>query len=188
MQWFNTKQSYGWLSILLHWLAGACVIYLLWLGFDMDRAEEAHDRALHHSLERLHISFGVTFILALAARVFAAYSQPRPKAPEQAPALNLLAVATHQALLGLIVVQIVTGPLQEWTGAHAIQVWNWFSIPSPFHERHRDWHEALKAIHANTRWPFVVLIALHVLGALKHAMVDRDGVFRRMLVAGAEKT
>jgi len=25
-------------------------------------------------------------------------------------------------------------------------------------------------------------VGLHILGALKHALIDRDGVFRRMLV------
>ena len=47
MQWINTKQSYGWLSIVLHWLAAFSVIYMLWLGFQMDSADEAHNRALH---------------------------------------------------------------------------------------------------------------------------------------------
>lgn len=187
MQWINTRQSYGWLSIVLHWVAAASVIYLLYLGFSMDAAGEANNRALKHSLEELHISFGMTVILFLAARVIASYAQPRPEASEQKPPMKLLAVATHQLLLLLILVQIVTGPLMEWTGAHPIQVWNWFAIPSPFTERNRDLHEVLETLHAATRWPFVVLISLHVLGALKHAMIDRDGVLRRMLIAGAQK-
>jgi cytochrome b561 len=187
MQWINTRQSYGWLSIILHWLAAASVIYLLWLGFNMDAAEEAHDRALHHSIEELHISVGMTVILLLAARVIASYAQPRPEAPEQSAPLKLLSVATHQLLLILIVVQIVTGPLLEWAHGHPIRVWDWLSIPGPFEERNRDLHEVMEFVHKNTRWPFVALIALHTLGALKHAMVDRDGVFRRMLIAGAQK-
>lgn len=187
MQWINTKQGYGWLSIILHWLAAGSVIYLLYLGFQMDGADEAHNRQLHHSLEELHISFGMTVILILAARVFASAAQPRPDAPEQAAPLKLAAAATHVLLLALILAQIITGPLMEWVGAHPVQVWNWFAIPSPFHERHRDWHEVLEFVHANTRWIFVGVIALHVLGALKHAMIDRDGVLRRMLIAGPAK-
>jgi cytochrome b561 len=187
MQWINTRQTYGWLSIILHWLAAAAVIYLLWLGFNMDAAEEAHNRALHHSIEELHISVGMTVILLLAARVIASYAQPRPEAPEQSAPLKLVSVATHQVLLILIVLQIVTGPLMEWASAHPIQVWDWFAIPSPFAERNHGLHEAMEFVHKNTRWVFVVLIALHTLGALKHAMIDRDGVFRRMLVAGYKK-
>lgn len=188
MQWINTKQSYGWLSIALHWLAAVSVIYLLYLGFSMHEAKEAHDRALAHSIEELHISLGMTVILLLAARVVASYAQPRPVAPEQKPPLKLVAVATHRLLLLLIITQIVTGPLAEWTGGHAIQVWDWFAIPTPFAERNHDLHELFETIHAATRWPFVVLITAHVLGALKHAMIDRDGVLRRMLVAGEQKT
>ena len=187
MQWINTRQSYGWLSIVLHWLAAASVIYLLYLGFEMHAAGEANDRALHRALEELHISFGMTAILFLAARVLASYAQPRPQAPEQKPAMKLMAVATHQVLLLLILVQIVTGPMIEWTGAHPIEVWDWFVVPSPFAERNRDLHEAFETVHAATRWPFVALISLHVLGTLKHVMIDRDGILRRMLIAGAPK-
>ena len=45
--------------------------------------------------------------------------------------------------------------------------------------------EALKeffsTVHLVTAVSFISLIALHVLAALKHAFVDRDGVLQRML-------
>jgi cytochrome b561 len=185
MQWINSRQGYGWLAIILHWLAAIAVIYLLWTGFAIDAAEEAGDRALHHAQEELHISFGMTVILILAARVISSYAQPRPVPPEQAPALKFAAVATHQLLLLAIILEIVTGPLLEWSHGHAIEVWNWFSVPGPFSGRNRDLHETLETLHGIARWPIVILIALHVLGALKHAMIDRDGVLKRMLVAKA---
>lgn len=40
--------------------------------------------------------------------------------------------------------------------------------------------ELLSAIHYATVWLFMVLIALHAAAALKHLLLDRDGVFERM--------
>lgn len=183
MHLINTRQSYGWLSIALHWLAAIAVIVMLWTGFNMDAAAEAGDRVLKRALMLQHMSLGITFIFLLAARVFASYAQPRPVAPEQKAPLKLLSVATHQLLLFAIVLQIVTGPLITLTVGRPIGVWDWFTIPSPLTPNH-DLHEALETVHAATRWPIVGLISLHALGAVKHAMLDRDGVLQRMLIAG----
>lgn len=181
MQWINTKQSYGWLSIALHWLAAAAVIAMFVTGLRADFAGDAGDRATRAAMMGLHISLGAAFALVLLARVLASYAQPRPAAPEQAPALKLLAGATHQILLIAILIQVISGPLAVWSGGRAINIFDLVSIPSPFAERNQGVHEIAEIMHAVGRWALIVAISVHVLGALKHAMIDRDGVLRRML-------
>lgn len=181
MQWINDARTYGWLSILLHWLAAIAVFIMFYLGFSAEMAEEAGDRAARAALMGLHISFGATFALLLLARVASSYVQPRPAPVEQAPALKLIARATHQLLLLAILIQVVSGPLAVWSGGRAINVFELFAIPSPFAERNEGVHEAAEVLHAIGRWMLIVLIGVHVLGALKHAVIDRDGVMRRML-------
>jgi len=181
MQWINDRRGYGWLSIALHWIAAIAVIAMLLTGFRADMAGDAGERELRSVLMGLHISLGATFALVLLARVFSSYAQPRPVAPEQAPALKWLAVGTHQLLLLAILIQVISGPLAIWSGGRPINVFDLVSIPSPFAERNEAVHEIAEVMHAIGRWSLVVLISLHVLGALKHAMIDRDGIFRRML-------
>jgi cytochrome b561 len=41
--------------------------------------------------------------------------------------------------------------------------------------------EFFSAVHYSAAWCFMVLIGLHIAAALKHRLVDRDGVFARML-------
>jgi cytochrome b561 len=60
-------------------------------------------------------------------------------------------------------------------------VFDVFSIPSPFAARNQGVHEFAELMHAIGRWAHCRAISLHVLGALKHAFIDRDGVLRRML-------
>jgi len=187
MQLINDRRSYGWLSIILHWLAVAALLYMLWTGFNADWAEDAHNRAARVSFLALHLSFGLSVLLILLARVAASYAQVRPEAPRQSAPLKMLAGATHHLLLLTVLVQIVTGPLMVWVMARPLAVWNWFSIPSPFKEPNHDVHEILANVHDVGRWALVVLIGLHVLGALKHVLVDRDGSFQRILRPGPLK-
>lgn len=181
MQWTNTKSGYGWLSIGLHWLAAIAIIIMIVTGFRADWAGDAGDRAARSMLMGWHISLGATFALILLARVFASYAQPRPTAPEQAPALKFLSNATHQVLLLAILLQVISGPLAVWSGGRAINVFDIFSIPTPFAERNQGVHEIAELLHGIGRWALVGAIALHVVGALKHAIIDRDGVVARML-------
>ena len=181
MQWLNTKNGYGWLSITLHWLAAIAVIVMLATGFRADFAGDAGDRATRAAMMALHISFGAAVALILLARVFSSYLQPRPTAPEQAPVLKFLSSATHQVLLLAILIQVISGPLAVWSGGRAINVFDIFAIPSPFAERNQSVHEIAEVMHAIGRWALIGAISLHVLGALKHAMIDRDGVLQRML-------
>ena len=181
MQWINSKNGYGWLSIALHWLAAIIVIALLVSGFRADFAGEAGDRAARSALMGLHVGIGGAFALVLLARVFASYAQPRPTPPEQTPILKFLSSATHQVLLIAILIQVISGPLAIWSGGRAINVFDLFSIPSPFAERNQGVHEFAELLHAIGRWAIVGALSLHVLGALKHALIDRDGVLKRML-------
>jgi cytochrome b561 len=181
MQWTNTKSGYGWLSVALHWLAAIAVIIMLTTGFRADMAGDAGDRAARSMLMGWHISLGASFALILLARVFASYAQPRPTPPEQAPILKFLSSATHQVLLIAILIQVISGPLAVWSGGRAINVFDLFSIHGPFAERNEGVHEFAELLHGIGRWALIGGISLHVLGALKHAMIDRDGVMRRML-------
>lgn len=181
MQWINTKSGYGWLSIGLHWLAAIAVILMLTTGFRADMAGDAGDRATRAMVMGWHISSGAAFAIILLARVLASYAQPRPAAPEQAPLLKFLSSATHQLLLLGILMQIVSGPLAVWSGGRAINIFDVISIPSPFAERNESVHELAELLHAIGRWILVGAIGLHVLGALKHVFLDRDGVMKRML-------
>ena len=58
------------------------------------------------------------------------------------------------------------------------------ALPSPFGGRNHDMHEIADAMHLIGRWMLFVLIPVHVLAALKHEFVDRDGVLMQMFEPG----
>ena len=181
MQWGNTSKTYGWATIILHWLAAAGVLAMLYIGLSAGWAEDAHNMDGHRALMRLHVSLGLTLWLILAARIAWHYAQKSPEPARQAAPLNLLSKITQNALLIAVALLIISGPLMIWSGARPLSAWGVVSLPSPFGTRNKEVHEAAELIHTVGRYGLYVLIPIHVLGALKHLMLDRDGVFRRML-------
>lgn len=185
MQTWNTKQAFGWVSVTLHWIAALGVLAMIYTGLQGAWAEEANNRDLHRAFMSLHVSIGGTIIIFALARVFAHYAQTQPALPSgETKALQGVARITHHVLLLAILLQFISGPLLVWSGAHPINIFNVIALPSPFAERNRDAHEIADSLHLIGRWTLFIIIPLHVLAALKHEFLDRDGVLMQMLSPG----
>jgi len=184
MQTWNDRNAYGWVALTLHWLAAIGVLTMLFTGFAAGFAEDHHDQAQHRALMGVHVIVGVSFLIIFVARITSHYLQKAPIEPDQSGALRFIARATHNLLLLMIAVQIISGPLMIWSRARPINA-GFISIPSPFAVRADNIHEIADVMHTIGRWSLVVLISLHILGALKHMLIDRDGLFERIFVPGA---
>ena len=174
----NTRAAYGWAAIALHWISAVGVVALYLLG---DQVEEAPDRAAKVAAQDLHTSVGVLLFTFLAARLLWSLSQPKPDPLETSRWLRLGAKVVQGLFLAMIAVLIVTGPLAVWSTGRPIAVFDLFSLPSPFPGRVRWLHEAAEEVHELASKLFWPLIALHVGGALKHLVLDRDSTVQRML-------
>jgi cytochrome b561 len=174
----NTRTAYGWAAIALHWISAVGVVVLYLTG---DSAGETEGRTAKLAATAQHVSIGMLLLTFLAARLLWSLSQPKPAPLDSNRMLQLAAKGVQALFLAMIAIQIVTGPLAVWSAAQPIAVFNWFTLPSPFAAR-VDWlQEATEEIHElapKLLWP---LLGLHVLGALKHLVVDRDATLRRML-------
>ncbi len=179
--WINNKAGYGWLSISLHWIVALALVVMLAIGFRAEALGEAGDRAGRAMAMSWHIGLGATLWLILFARVMSSWLQPKPTPIEQPRHLMWIASATHQLLLIAILIQLISGPLAIWSGSNPINVFDAFSIPSPFVARNESVHEFAEALHAVGRWSIIVFATLHILAVVKHTVIDKDGVLQRML-------
>lgn len=181
MRWSNSRVGYGLVSIALHWLGAIGVIVMFAVGLSAEWAAEAGDRAKGDALMALHVALGISLFVILAARVLAHYAQPQPGAPEQARPLNLVRALTHHGLLLALMVLMMSGPLAIWSLAQPVDVWGVWSLPSPFRAENRGLHELAETLHGVGRYMLWVLVPLHLVGVLKHVIIDRDHVLARML-------
>jgi cytochrome b561 len=68
-----------------------------------------------------------------------------------------------------------------WSAPRAITVFDLFSLPSPFPTRIVWLHDLAEDMHGLAKKLFWPLVVLHVGGAVKHLLLDRDRTFQRML-------
>jgi cytochrome b561 len=175
----NTRQAYGWAAIALHWISAVGVVALYFLG---ERMEEATSRAERLAAQQTHVSVGLLLVTFLAARLLWSSSQPRPQSLEQNPWLRLAAAAVHFLFLVMIMALILSGPVTVWSAGRELAIFDWIAVPSPIGRV--GWiHETAEVVHKVASKLFWPLIALHIGGALKHLIIDRDRTLVRMLWA-----
>ena len=182
---------YSTVAILLHWLIAALLLSNLWLGLTMSGE---HGPAKLHTLP-LHQTLGVTILMLSVLRLgWRMANPPPPEAPGVAHWEKTAAGLVH---FGFYLVMICM-PLSGWLlvssgpadspirlysigGFHGLP-WPHLPIPADLSpDRRKALASASDAIHRFLSYSAYVLIVLHLLGALKHQLFNRNPVLPRML-------
>lgn len=174
-----TVERYPPVAVMLHWLLAALILTLLasgWYMVDIPRNTPARGFFFN-----LHKSLGVLAGLGIVALVAWRLRHPAPPLPLRMPRWERNAAALNHGLFYvLMVVVTAAGYLTSSFSRFGPKL---FGIPLPTLWEDAALREQLADVHRVTAWVFAALIALHVAAALKHALVDRDGVLQRMLPA-----
>ena len=163
------QTGYSRLSIVLHWIAAIAVI-ALFFTHEGDRGSAQY---------AFHVGGGAILGILIIWRVLRRPFRGFPAKPDQPAILNLISTIVLWALLAAMVITVVTGYFLPWSLGAPIDLFSMAEIPSPM-SRSRDLHEAMEEIHEIAGQAILPLVVLHVLGALKHAIIDKDGVMQRM--------
>ena len=166
-------------AALLHWSVAILLMAMAALGWFMMTIEEDPGSVWYFDL---HKSFGLVLAALVALRLIWRLTH-RPEAlPATLPAWQIrLAHWTQFLLYVLMVLMPLTGYLGASYSKKGVQ---FFGISTPHWALpNHDLAEQFYGIHSALIWAIVALVALHVLGALKHLLMDKDAVFRRMWFA-----
>lgn len=175
---------YNGIQRLLHWLIALIVLGLLasgltvwFLGFDGVTRLLGDER--RDMLYEYHKTFGLIVLGLMALRLFVRLERGKPPYEYH--------IALPERLLSAIVqylfyIALFAQPILGWLATDAldypVEFFSW-NIPQ-FITKDKEMGEALYQAHEYVGMALVVLIILHVGGALKHWFVDRDGVIDRM--------
>ena len=175
----NTEERWGSVSIGLHWtVAGLVLLVQVPAGIAMLRVDPG---MLQDTLFTLHKNVGL-IVLALALfRLGWRLANPVPALPDDLPGLQArLARLTHVLLYALLFLLPISGFLFTAFGGFPVPLLLLVDIGKlvPASEPQA---EVWKAIHHWAQRALYLVVTLHVLGALQHALIRRDGVFQRML-------
>ena len=160
----ETTGGYSGLQILLHWVIAALVFFQLIFGESMGAAiDAARDGTTvdptDATLASAHYWVGIAVLALVVVRLIVRLVGGAPE-PQSAgmPILDRLAHYAHWLFYALLVAMPVTGLLAVYVSPE------------------------LGDIHQLGKPAFIILIALHVLGALYHEFWIKDGTLRRMFV------
>jgi cytochrome b561 len=171
----NTKESYGWLAKLLHWVIALLLVGLVYAGLTFNGMERGPDRT---ELAALHKSMALLTLLLITVRLVWKFMNTRPVVPTGTPAWQKTAATlTHWLLYAAVYFQLTAGILAS--GQRPIGFFGLFEIP-PFLQENEEQHELFESLHG---WGWKILaglVTLHLLAALYHHIKLKDDVLRRM--------
>ena len=176
----NTKTAWGWLSIALHWIGAIAIFVLLVHGWWMTHMVPRPERLANYAW---HAALGYDLFLLVVLRLIWRWLNPVPAQPaESKPWETLAAHAGHIGLYVLIFAVTLTGWIVATT-ARTPMTKDLLGVPLPALVTgiERSTRNLVEETHLVLAYTLAVLVAVHVVGALRHHFIKRNDVFRRMI-------
>jgi cytochrome b561 len=185
MQTEVQAKRYNPVSIILHWVLAVALVALFCFGVYMADLPFSPTRL---KLYNWHKWAGISILALSALRLLWRLSHPAPALPramvQAMPDWQIKAHhATHIALYALFFVV----PLIGWayTSAAGFPVVLFGQIPLPdLLAVDKELAALIKPLHRLSAYALAGLVVLHVAAALKHHLIDRDGLLKRMSLRG----
>jgi cytochrome b561 len=191
MTWSTGEPAlrYTRVAAVLHWLVAALIVVNLTLGLTTDYFPDDWARPVID----LHKSIGLTVLGLVLMRILWRLSHPPPPLPSSYSRLERIGA---QAAHGVLYLLILLLPLSGWlhdsafkdAAAHPLRLFwvvPWFRIGAIANldpATKESVHSAFFAVHAWSAYLLMAVVALHILGALKHQFIDREAELQRMRV------
>jgi cytochrome b561 len=174
----SVPQRYGAVAIVLHWALAAALAWLFWRGWTMVDMDLSPDKFTAYAT---HKSLGLTVFAAALFRLAWRWTHPVPPLPADTPRWqHLVAHTTHYSLYGLLLLIPLSGWVLNSTTGFPLSWFGWFGLP-PLTAADQAAIPLAASVHSWLGWALLALVALHVAGALQHALILRDGLLYRML-------
>ncbi len=164
-------------AMAFHWLLALVIIASFSFGIYMVDLPFSPARLKQYNW---HKWAGITILALSAARLLWRLANPPPTLAATVPSWQKKAShATHM----LLYVLFFAAPLAGWaySSAAGFPVVYFGVIPLPdFVSPNPELAGVLKLVHRTLVYSLAALVSLHVLAALKHHFIDRDGLINRI--------
>ncbi len=194
----QTPTSYTKTAIVLHWLIAIFIALMFVLGWYMAElpkeapkqmaydlfdlgiytwqvAEEVSPRTFYFNL---HKSLGLTVLALIVFRILWRITHTPPAALSSYKAIEKkVATATHHSLYLLMLAVPVTGLTMAINSKYGVK---WFGIDVIAGLDNKPVRDFFECTHEFVGIVLLVLIGIHLLGALKHKFIDKDNTMSRM--------
>lgn len=160
-----------------HWLTAVLIIALWCVGLSLDALPKGD---LRGQIIGLHKAFGVVVLALTVLRLAWRTTHTAPALPAAMPGWEQLgAKLGHLALYGLMLAFPVSGILMSQSGGRDVNVFG-LILPTLV-EKNEEMKHLFGETHESLAWLLAAVLVVHVAAALRHHVVLKDDVLRRML-------
>jgi cytochrome b561 len=172
---------YSHFAILLHWIIAVFIAAAFGLGFTMVNIHGITPAKLNYF--SWHKWIGVTVLGLACIRLLWRLYHPAPPYSSTMPEWQKRAAhGLHLLLYVLMFAVPISGYF--YTLAAGVPVVYLRIIPLPvLIEPNPEIKDSLKMLHIVLTWVLATCILMHVAAALKHLLIDKDDIFKRMLIS-----
>jgi len=171
-----TSERYSSVAITLHWVMALLILFMIWLGQNMEN---------HEARFQLHKSIGITLLVLTIARiVWRINNKPPPLPADIKPYEAKLSKLVQFGFYALMLLIPLGGWLMVSVSPFAVptvlfETVSWPSLPL---ERNEGTYELLAFLHGKgATVGFLGLLILHMAGAIKHEIGHETGVLKTIL-------
>ncbi len=168
---------YNPISVAFHWLMAAIIVVTWSIAIVVSDMPLSPARITGYSW---HKWLGVTVFFLVILRLVWRATHPAPQLEIKMPVWQERAMQlTHFALYLLMMVIPLVGWLMSSAKGYTVNYFGLFELPDLLSKDKALGHQ-LKDLHEYLADILVALVCLHVLAALKHQFIDKDGLLSRM--------
>lgn len=175
----DTREKLSTVSVALHWIIAIAMIGMVAFGLILEDMPRSDGKS---ALIQLHKSIGVIVLLLAAVRFTWRVRKGMPEDVGVYTAVQrMMAKAVHGFLLLATLLMPISGIMLSIGSARPIAIFGVPFVPQILAEKNEVMAKAAGLMHGLGGKLVIVLVILHVAGALKHHIVDKDGTLKRML-------
>lgn len=176
----DTLKRFSTTTIVLHWLVALLMIGMIISGLYMTRWED-------YDIYPLYKSFGITVLafalLRIMWRIYNGWQKPVSDYIKWEKVLSR--VVQYSLIIATMVIPL-SGIAMSYMSGRALE---WFEVKllainletGQILARNSDFANMARGLHEWGAYIIIFAIALHIAGALKHHLIDKDRTLRRML-------
>ena len=178
MPWRNTREKFGLLTRLLHWTIFILFVFQYFLVYRREYFPEGAPEKMQYIL--LHKSLGVVLIILAFTMLVWRHLGERPEIPAGRFSWERsFAKITHVLLYICMLFMPLSGISMSLYSGYGVKVFNWFSFPQLV-SKNPDLAGVFHEVHEYLSYVIIVIVGIHIVGALYHKFIRKDEVLSRM--------
>jgi len=174
----NTKNTYGSIARIFHWLVGIMIIALLCVGFYMTSLDPSDQK---WEMYGMHEATGVMVLALVALRFGWRLLNVIPTLPKTIPNIQAIGYRFGMKIMYLFMFLMpASGILMTLLSARDIPVYGIFTIKA--FEKNKDLATIFHTIHEYSGIALACIVGFHTAMAIYHHFIVKDRLLVRMIV------